>query len=55
LAARQGHQGRACSSIRTSDLATHRANAGAILGQTSDAQFPAPNDAASRRFVIAVL
>ena len=38
-----------------SDLATYRANAGPIPGQTSDTQFPAPGDAATRRFVIQVL
>jgi hypothetical protein len=38
-----------------SDLATYRANAGVIPGQASDAQFPAPADPATRRFVIQVL
>ena len=38
-----------------SDLTTYRANAGTIPGQGGDAQFPAPNDPATRRFVIEVL
>jgi len=43
------------SGTQRSDLATYRANAGAIPGQTSDAQFPQPTDAATRRFVIQAL
>jgi len=38
-----------------SDLATYRANAGPVPGQTSDAQFPIPTAASSRRFVVEVL
>ena len=38
-----------------SDLATYRANAGVLPGQSSDATFPDPTAAATRRFVIEVL
>jgi len=38
-----------------SDLATYRANAGVLPGQLNDATFPAPTDAATRRFVIQIL
>lgn len=38
-----------------SDLATYRANAGPLPGQVDDGTFPAPTEAATRRFVIAVL
>ena len=38
-----------------SDLATYRANAGALPDQISDAQFPDPTDPATRRFVIETL
>lgn len=38
-----------------SDLVTYRTNAGPVPGQVSDAQFPQPGDAASRRFVVQVL
>ena len=37
------------------DLATYRANAGPIPGQASNGTFPAPNEAATRRFVIEAL
>ena len=38
-----------------SDLATYRANAGPIPGQASNGTFPAPNEAATCRFVIEAL
>ncbi len=38
-----------------SDLATYRMDAGPIPGQTTDTQFPAPTDPATRRFVIETL
>lgn len=37
------------------DLATYRANAGAIPGQADDGTFPTPGEAATRRFIIQVL
>ena len=37
------------------DLATYRANAGAIPGQANDGTFPDPTGAATRRFIIEVL
>jgi len=43
------------SGTQRSDLATYRANAGALPGQIADATFPAPTDAATRRFVIETL
>jgi hypothetical protein len=43
------------SGTQRSDLATYRANAGTIPGQVSDDQFPAPTEAATRRFVIETL
>jgi CSLREA domain-containing protein len=43
------------SGTQRSDLATYRANAGAIPGQANDGTFPDPNGAASRRFIIQVL
>ncbi len=38
-----------------SDLTTYRANAGTLPGQANDGTFPAPNDPATRRFIIEVL
>ena len=38
-----------------SDLATYRANAGPVPGQTGDAEFPIPTGLASRRFVVEAL
>jgi len=43
------------SGTQRSDLATYRANAGALPGQIADATFPAPTAAATRRFVIETL
>jgi len=43
------------SGTQRSDLATYRANAGALPSQIADDQFPAPADPASRRFVIETL
>ncbi len=43
------------SGTQRSDLATYRIDAGPIPGQTTDAQFPAPTDPATRRFVIETL
>jgi hypothetical protein len=43
------------SGTQRSDLATYRANVGALPGQIADATFPAPTDAATRRFVIETL
>ncbi len=42
------------SGTQRSDLATYRANAGAIPGQTSDATFPTPEQESTRLFVIQV-